>query len=130
MGNEHFSRVIKEWCSATGMRGWTEHEDMHVEFGDTLVGLIHGGEDAPDDLQIYIDLGQIELPDLHRALLEQNILPEFPSSGCFGLHPLTNSIVYRTRLTLTAETNGASLPLEIHQIIDSARERLTDALLN
>ena len=130
MSNEHFSRVIKEWCSVTGMQTWPEHEDMHVEIGDTLVGLIHGGQEAPDNLHIYIDLGHIELPEIHRTLLEQNILPQLSGSGCFCVHPLTNSIVFRTSLTLSEKTNGASLPQEINQLINFVREHLETALLH
>jgi len=43
MNSEHYSRVIKEWCAATGMQAWVEHDDMHVEIDNTLIGLIAGG---------------------------------------------------------------------------------------
>lgn len=130
MSSEHYSRVIQEWCTATGMPTWSEHEDMHVEIGDTLVGLIHTDTGASDALHVYIDLGHLELPELHRTLLEQNVAPQFSDQGCFGLHPLTSSIVYRTTIILTENTNGASLPQELNQLIDSIRERLETSLVH
>jgi hypothetical protein len=130
MRSEHYSRVIQEWCNATGMHAWSEHSDMHVEIEDTLVGLINGGEDNPDLIHIYIDLGHIEMPDLHRALLEQNITSELSNQGYFGVHPLTQSIVYRTSVHLTADTNGASLPKVLNQLIHTVRDQLEISLLN
>lgn len=130
MSSEHYSRVIQEWCTATGMQAWVEHNDMHVEIGNTLIGLIHGGAQAPDALHIYIDLGHLTLPELYRSLLEQNVLLQSDDDGCFGLHPLTQSIVYRINLHLTADTNGATLPQKINRLIHSARARLEHSLTN
>jgi hypothetical protein len=130
MTSDHYPRVIQEWCAATGMQTWAERDDMHVEIDDTLVGLIHGGESEPDDLYIYIDLGHLELPELYRSLLEQNVQIEPANHGCFAIHPVTNSIVYRTSLHLTADTNGASLPQELNQLIHTVRSRLETALAN
>lgn len=130
MISDHYPRVIQEWCTATGMETWGARDDMHVEIDDTLVGLIHGGENEPDDLHIYIDLGHLELPELHRALLEQNAQIESEDHGCFALHPLTNSIVYRTSLHLTADTNGATLPQELNHLIHTVRTRLETSLAN
>ena len=130
MSSEHYSRVIQEWCDATGMQVWVEHNDMHVEIGDTLIGLIHGGTQAPDDLHVYIDLGHLELPELYRSLLEQNVLLQSEDQGCFGLHPVTNSIVYRTSVHLTADTNGATLPQKINQLIHLERARIENSLAN
>lgn len=130
MMSNHYPRVIQEWCAATGMQAWGERDDMHVEIDDTLIGLIHGGEDEPDDLHIYIDLGHLELPDLYRNLLEQNVQIESANHGCFAIHPVTNSIVYRTSLHLTADTNGATLPQALNQLIHSARMRLENSIAN
>ncbi len=130
MLNEHYPRVIQEWCSATGMQVWAEHDDMHVEIDDTLIGLIHGGENEPDDLHIYIDLGHLELPELYRVLLQENARIESEDHGCFAIHPLTNSIVYRTSMHLTAETNGATLPQELNQLVHTVRTRLETSLMN
>ena len=128
MRSDHYPKVIQEWCKATGMQPWGEREDVHVEIDDTLVGLIHGGENESDDLQIYIDLGHLELPELYRSLLEQNVQIESDKHGWFAIHPVTNSIVYRASLHLTADTNGATLPHELNQLIHSARTRLENSL--
>ncbi len=130
MNSEHYPRVIQEWCAATGMQAWGAHDDMHVEIGDTLIGLIHGSEQDCDALQVYIDLGHLELPELHRNLLEQNVMPESVDHGCFGLHPITSSIVYRTSLMLSADTNGATLPEELNALIQTVRARLEQSLMN
>lgn len=130
MMSDHYPRVIQEWCDATGMQAWPEHDDMHVEIDHTLVGLIHGGDSEPDALHIYIDLGHLELPELYRNLLEQNVQLENPQHGCFAVHPLTNSIVYRTSMQLSAATNGAHLPQELNQLIQLVRARLENSLAN
>jgi hypothetical protein len=128
MTSEHYPRVIREWCEATGMEVWDERHDMHVEINDTLVGLIPGGDDEPDSLHIYLDLGHHELPDLYASLLEANVAIDADDQGCFGLHPLTQSVVYRTKRRLQADTDGSQLPTALDALIRSTRSRLSSAL--
>ena len=128
MISEHYHRVIREWCEATGMEAWDEREDMHVEINDTLVGLIPGGENEPDALHIYLDLGHHDLPDLYASLLEANVSIDADDQGCFGLHPLTQSVVYRTKRQLGSDTDGSQLPTALDALIRSARSRLGSAL--
>ena len=127
MRSEHYERVIHEWCSATGMPPWGVEEDQHVEIDDTLVGLIPGGADDPDGLHIYIDLGRYDAPEIWPGLLEANV-PLADDSGCFGLHPLTQSVVYRTRRQLDSHTDGARLPQEIEALIRAARRKFDAAI--
>lgn len=124
MHRQHYGRVIREWCAVTGMSAWREDEDKHVEIGDTVCGLIPGGEDEPDVMHVLIDLGPLDTAGLHLHLLKQNVLLGTGDHGCFGVHPVTESVVYRALLTLEADTDGAELPAKITELIASARERL------
>lgn len=128
MTSEHYSRVIREWCEATGMQAWDERDDMHVEINDTLVGLIPGGDADPDTLHIYIDLGRYDAPEILPGLLAANVPLEADDPGCFGLHPLTQSVVYRTSKRLDANTNGARLPSALDALIQSARDKFASSL--
>ncbi len=127
MGNDHYQRLITEWCAATGMPVWPPNEDKHVEIDETLVGLIPGGADEPDALHIYIDLGRYEAPDMYPSLLEANLSPAPGEPGCFCLHPLTGSVVYRTSRKLDHSTDGALLPQQLQALIAGARHRLDAA---
>lgn len=127
MDSEHYARVISEWCAATGMAAWRPDEDSHIEIDDTLVGLIPGGSAGPDTLHICIDLGRYDAPDLWPGLLEANV-PLEGEPGCFGLHPLTQAVVYRTWRQLDARTDGARLPQEIASLIDAARRKFDAAI--
>ncbi len=127
MMSEHYPRVIREWCKATGMDAWDERDDVHLEINDTLVGLIHGGDDDPDTLHIYIDLGRYEVPELLPSLLAANVPVEGDDHGCFGLHPLTRSVVYRTSKHLSADTDGTVLPSALDALIRSARDKFASA---
>ncbi len=124
MYHEHYPRVIQEWCVATGMSAWGENEDQHVDIDGTVVGLIPAGEHAPDLLQVFIDLGHIDQPDLHTRLLEQNTQLDQDDYGYFGLHPLTHALVYRTQLRLNADTDGSQLPYTLRNLINNAQKRL------
>ena len=124
MHRENYGRIIQEWCNATGMTLWQEHEDKHVEIDGFVCGLIPGGHKEPDVMHVLIDLGNPYFPDLHQRLLEQNVPLESLDRGCFGLHPITGSVVYRTSFQLTSETNGGELPLKISVLIQSLMERL------
>lgn len=128
MTSEHYPRVIREWCEATGMEAWDERDDMHVEINDTLVGLIPGGDEEPDTLHIYIDLGRYDAPELFPSLLAANVPLEGDDHGCFGLHPLTQSVVYRTSKQLGADTDGAALPSALDTLIQSARDKFASAV--
>jgi len=128
MTSQHYPRVIREWCDATGMAAWNERDDMHIEINDTLVGLIPGGEQDPDSLHIYFDLGRYDLPDLYASLLEANVPLDSDDQGCFGLHPLTRSVVYRTKQRLGPETDGSQLPNALDVLIQAARSKLDSAI--
>lgn len=128
MTSEHYSRVIREWCDATGMQAWDERDDMHLQINDTLVGLIPGSDDEPDSLNIYLDLGRYDVPDLYASLLEANVALHGDDHGCFGLHPLTQAVVYRTSRQLQADTDGSQLPSALDALIRSAKSRLASAI--
>ena len=128
MSSENYSRVIREWCAATGVQAWAKHEDMHISIGDTLVGLIPNSAETPDLLHVYIDLGHWERPDLYRILLEENTPICCHDHGCFGLHPVTGSIVDRSQKLLSAESNGTKLLEEIKHLIHSAKTHLENSL--
>lgn len=121
---ENYGRIIQEWCNATSMSVWDERADKHVEINGFVCGLIPGGHDESDVMHVLIDLGHPYFPDLLQRLLEQNVSLEFSDHGCFGLHPLTGSVVYRTSFQLTSETDGGELPLKISALIQSVMERL------
>ena len=129
MSSENYSRVIREWCAATGMQAWAEHEDMHISIGDTLIGLIHNSSETPELLHVYIDLGHWDRPDLYRILLEENTPIGCDDHGCFGLHPVTGSIVYRSQKLLSAESNGTNLLEEIKHLIHVVKNRLENSLI-
>ncbi len=124
MHREHYGRVIQEWCSVTGMTAWSEDEDKHIEIDGVVCGLLPGDEAEPDRMHLFIDLGQHDSAGLHRHLLEQNARLGEADHGCFGLHPVTGSIVYRTSFNLTLNTDGAQLPEKIRELIDSAQEHM------
>lgn len=128
MGNEHYQRIIAEWCKATGMPAWSPAEDKHLEINDTLVGLIPGNTDHPDALHIYIDLGRYDADDIYSHLLEANLPLDASDRGCFGLHPLTRSVVYRTERQLDADTDGATLARQLEALIATVRLRFDAAL--
>ena len=129
MSSENYSRVIHEWCTATGMQVWAAHEDMHISIGETLVGLIHNTSETPELLHVYIDLGHWERPDLYRKLLEENTPISSEDHGCFGLHPETGSVVYRSKKLLSDESNGTKLIEEIKQLIHVVKTRLENSLM-
>lgn len=129
MSNENYSRVIREWCAATGMQAWAEHEDMHISIGDTLVGLIHNHSETQELLHVYIDLGHWDRPDLYRILLEENTPISSDDHGCFGLHPVTGSIVYRSQKSLSSDSNGTNLLEEIKRLIHVAKIRLENSMM-
>jgi hypothetical protein len=129
VSSENYSRVIREWCAATGMQAWAAHEDMHISIGETLVGLIHNNSETPELLHVYIDLGHWERPDLYRILLEENTPLNFDDHGCFGLHPITGSIVYRSQKLLSDEISGTNFLEEIKQLIHVAKTRLENSLM-
>ena len=124
MHRENYSRIIREWCAATGMQAWREDEDKHVEIEGVICGLIPGGTDEPDVMHVYIDLGPYDFPDLHQRLLERNVPLAPPDKGCFGLHPITGSVVYRTAFHLSTDSDGAQLPEKISTLIQLAREQM------
>ncbi len=128
MGNEHYARFIADWCAATGMPAWSAAEDKHVEIDDTVVGLVSGGPDEPQALHIYIDLGRYEADEMYPNLLEANLSPDPGEPGCFALHPLTRSVVYRTTRQLNDAHGAALLPVQLQALIASARHRLDAAL--
>lgn len=129
MYGENYTRVIQEWCAATGMASWAGQDEKHVEIDDAVVALVPGGNDATDALHILIDLGYYDFPDLQRCLLEHNVSLDSPGNGCFGLHPVTGSVVYRVMLNLGNDTDGYLLPHHISQLIHSARSLLTTSLI-
>lgn len=124
MHKENYGRIIREWCAATGMLAWREDEDKHVEIDGVVCGLIPGGDDEPEIMHVFFDLGHYYKPELHQHLLEQNVPLESPGFGCFGLHPLTGSVVYRTSLILSADVSGAQLPEKLSSLIQLAKDRL------
>lgn len=124
MHRENYGRIIQEWCVATGMTVWREDEDKHVEIDGVVCGLIPGRHDEPDLMHVLIDLGHHYLPNLHQHLLEKNVPLASSDRGCFGLHPITGSVVYRTSFQLTSETDGGQLPAKISTLIQSATEQL------
>lgn len=130
MSSENYSRIIREWCAVTGMQAWAEYEDMHIFFGDTLVGLIHDNSETPELLHVYIDLGRWDSPDIHRKLLEDNAPLGFPDFGCFGLHPATGSVIYRTRKLISAESTGENLLNDIKILISTVKNRLENSLMH
>ena len=130
MRSENYSRVIREWCAVTGMQAWAEYEDMHIFIGDTLVGLIHDSSETPELLHVYIDLGRWDSPDIHRKLLEENAPVEFSDLGCFGLHPATGSVIYRTNKLLSVESSGENLLKEIKTLINTVKNRLENSLMH
>lgn len=124
MNAQTYSRVINEWCEATGMQPWAPDADMHIDIENTTVGLLYDEHASPNALHVYIDLGHMELPDLHRQLLEFNMLLDSPHGGCFALHPHSGSLVYRAAIALSDDTNGAALPQHIAGLIATARAPL------
>ena len=124
MNARNYSRVISEWCEATGMKPWATDADMHIEIENTTVGLLYDETASPDALHVFIDLGRLELPDLHRQLLEFNMLLDSPHGGCFALHPQAGSLVYRAAIALSDATDGAALPQHIAELIVAARAPL------
>ena len=129
MLGENYHRVIEEWCAATGMAVWPDQDDKHVEIDDAVVALVHGGNNDPDTLHILIDLGPYDFPDLQRSLLEMNVPLDSPEHGCFGLHPITGSVVYRAKLHLASDTDGYHLPHFISELIHNARARLATSFI-
>ncbi len=129
MYGEHYTRVIQEWCAATGMAAWAGNDDKHVEIDDAVVALVPGGNDAPDTLHILIDLGHYDFPDLQRSLLEHNVPLNSPGYGCFGIHPVTGTVVYRVMLNLANDTDGYQLPHYISQLIQNTRSLLGSSLI-
>ena len=125
MRRQHYDRVIREWCAATGMPPWNEDNDKHIEIDGTICGLIPGGEDEPDVMHVLIDLGPEDDAGLYRYLLEQNTPLGNADHGCFGLHPVTGSVIYRACFHLSASTDGTQLPEKINELIESARDRLS-----
>lgn len=125
MHREHYGRVIREWCATTGMSPWSEDEDKHIEIDGTVCGLIPGGEDEADVMHVLIDLGPHDIVGLYRHLLEQNTPLNTADHGCFGLHPVTGSVIYRASFSLGVGTNGMQFPQKIHELIGSAKDRLS-----
>jgi hypothetical protein len=125
MRRQHYDRVIREWCAATGMPPWNEDDDKHIEIDGTICGLIPGGEDEPDVMHVLIDLGPEDDAGLYRYLLEQNTPLGNADHGCFGLHPVTGSVVYRACFHLSTSTDGTLLPEKIYALLESARDRLS-----
>ncbi len=125
MRRQHYGRVVREWCAVTGIPLWNEDDDKHIEIDGTVCGLIPGGEEEPDVMHVLIDLGSDEDPALYRHLLEQNAPVATADHGCFGLHPITGSVIYRTSFHLDAGTDGTELPAKISELIETARDRLS-----
>lgn len=119
-----YNRVISEWCEATGMQPWAPDADMHIDIEDTTIGLLYDEDVSPQTLHVYIDLGHLQLPNLHQQLLEFNMALDGPQAGCFALHPGTGSLVYRAPIPLSDETHGATLPQYIADLIAAVRARL------
>jgi hypothetical protein len=78
---------------------------------------------------VYIDLGHWDRPDLYRILLEENTPISSDGHGCFGLHPVTGSIVYRSQKSLSSESNGTNLLEEIKRLIHVAKIRLENSMM-
>ena len=129
MQRQHYGRVIQEWCAVTGMSPWNEDDDKHIEIDGTVCGLIPGTDDEPDVMHVLIDLGPSDSVLPYQYLLEQNISLGIADHGCFGLHPVTGSIVYRAMLSLSVDTDGALLPEKIQELVISARDRLASLYL-
>ncbi|HSY28219.1 MAG TPA: CesT family type III secretion system chaperone [Burkholderiaceae bacterium] len=121
---ETYRRVIQEWCDASGMSPWATDANMHVDINDTTIGLIYAADQAPDTLFVFVDLGVFEHPDLHRHMLELNMLIDPNKNGQFALHPESGGVVYRVDLPLTQELNGAAMPQQIAAMVDQARSLL------
>lgn len=124
MNEQTYSRVISEWCEATGMQPWATDADMHINIENTTVGLLYDETVSPGALHVYIDLGHLDLPDLHRQLLEFNMSLDSPHGGCFALHPETGGLVYRAAIALSDDTDGSALPQHIADLIAAARAPL------
>lgn len=121
-----FRRVVTQLCEAVGLARPSADEDFHFELDGHVVALLHHPEVRPELLHICADLGPMQTRDLHRSLLELNVPLAGGDGGCFGLHPATGSVVYRTSLQLTADLDGAGLPGWIHEIVSGALARSQD----
>lgn len=71
MYGENYTRVIQEWCAATGMAAWADQDDKHVVIDDGVVALVPGGNDSPDTLHILIELGFLS----YKTFLRIHICP-------------------------------------------------------
>jgi len=125
MHRQHYGRVIQEWCTVTGMPPWNEDDDKHIEIDGLVCGLIPGGDEEPDLMHLLIDLGPHDSAGLYQYLLEQNVPLGTTDHGCFGLHPVTGSVVYRASFRLGIDTDGTQLPSKISALIGSVRDRLS-----
>jgi len=117
MSVENYRRVIQEWCDATGMQPWEPESDMHVDINDTTVGLIYDAEIAPDTLHAMADLGSFNFAGIETNMLKLNMLINPETSCYFELHPESGNAVYRIDVPLTPETNGATLPEHIANLL-------------
>jgi hypothetical protein len=124
MSIDQYSRVIDEWCNATGMSPWRTDEDMNVVIGDTTWGFIYDSIGTPDTLHVFGDLNIVDSVELNRRMLELNLSIDSHPGGTFALHPETSSMVYRLELPLTPGLDGAELPARLTALLGAARAQL------
>lgn len=110
MNAQCYSRVIDAWCAATGMTRWDPDAIMHVDIDGTTVAMMYDEASLPDMLVCHFDLGSIEQADLHRQLLQKNLLMGALPGGRFGVHPDSGHVIFSQEVPLTEDTPGGELP--------------------
>lgn len=118
-----YERVIQSWCEATGMSPWPLDAQQHIELDGHTVGLLYDAG-QPLHLDVLFELGHVGGTDLAHELLELNARVDLPHGGCYALHPGAGTVVYRLRLALTEDLDGATLPLLLNEALQQARQLL------
>lgn len=123
MINHTYARIITEWCAATGAHPWTQDDDLVFDMDGTAVGLLYD-QAMPQWLHLYIDLGPHGADNIHRRLLEFNMVSGQSHQGYFALNPDDGHVTYRSRVHLTEDLLGADLPQQIASLVLTARAQL------
>lgn len=123
MDNPTYETVVQAWCEATGMTPWDIDTPQHVDIEGHTVGLLYDPRE-PHQLDVLFELEAASRPDVLRKLLQANMHTDLPHGGCYALHPETEAVVYRLRLPLAPDTDGARLPSVLFDALAQARQVL------
>ncbi len=117
-------RIMREWCEATQSPLWQPDDLVNLVINEQQVGLRFLADGSQEVLLVIGDLGLQPSPELNERLLMLNADLDNHDDGAYAMHPEQALVVYRLRIPLSTDIDGASLPGFISSRFDEARFRV------